>query len=167
MYLYAMQCGWLTRRTRPSHPSHPFQVPEGVNKVCTERKNFQFDLVAALRSPAHVGGGANRRCQRSWIGTTLTLHHYYTCFGVGCTSSIHRLGGLFATVTRRALLPSLLPSLSLSAYRPLAGRTGHGRMLDAETETVTTAAMKVKPKSEETNWRFWVKRSARCIVNVD
>jgi hypothetical protein len=37
-------------------------------------------------------------------------------------------------------------------------------MLDAET--VTTAARKVKPKSDETNWRFWVKRSARYIVRL-
>jgi len=38
-------------------------------------------------------------------------------------------------------------SLSLSANRPRSGRTGQGRMLDAET--VKHAAMKVRPKREE------------------
>jgi hypothetical protein len=70
---------------------------------------------------------------------------------LGCVSSIHLLG-LFATVIR--LLPDLIsawtPS-SESAKRPLYGRAGHGRILDADT--VTTATADVNIKSEETNVR--------------
>jgi hypothetical protein len=48
------------------------------------------------------------------------------------------------------------PASSLSANRDLSGRTGQGRILEAET--VIQAAKNVRPKSDETNERRWVKR---------
>jgi len=48
------------------------------------------------------------------------------------------------------------PASSLSAKRNLSGRTGQGRILEAET--VIQAAKNVRPKSDERNERRWVRR---------
>lgn len=73
----------------------------------------------------------------------------------GIVSWIHRLG-LFVTVTG---LPSTnFPSLSLSAYRVLLGRAGHGSILEADT--VKTVAKNVIPNSEDTKVRRCVNRMA-------
>jgi len=143
MYLYrTMQC--ISVAPDPNNlTDYDDRFVSSSTAVTLSRRHcciLQFDLVAAsvrvFLSLTHVSGA--------------TLMRHYFGFGFGCTSSIHLLGGLFTTVTRARVSPSAIPrSSSLSAYRPLVGRAGHGRMLDAET--VTTAARKVKPKSEETN----------------
>ena len=71
----------------------------------------------------------------------------------GRVSSIHRRFCFFTTM---GLFPTL--SSSLSAKRPLLGRAGQGNRFDVDT--VTTAAMKVNPKTDDTKLRRWVKRNA-------
>lgn len=73
----------------------------------------------------------------------------------GYVSSIHLLG-LFETLTRPPAAD--VPSESPSAKRPLCGRAGQGSIVDADT--VTTVAINVKAKSDDTNVRCPVNRSA-------
>ena len=77
---------------------------------------------------------------------------------VGYFSSIHLLGR-FATTTLPDMDKGVWPAeASSSMKRDLSGRTGHGRMLDADT--VRTAAKNVAPKIDETNVRPWAYLSA-------
>jgi len=64
---------------------------------------------------------------------------------LGRLSSIQRFG-LFSTTTE---CPIFAASFPLSAYRPLAGRTGHGKTFEAET--VKTVAKKVRAKRDDVN----------------
>ncbi|KAF8974402.1 hypothetical protein BDZ97DRAFT_1773368 [Flammula alnicola] len=71
----------------------------------------------------------------------------------GTFSSIH-LRGRFITFTSPPFIG--VPATLLSEKRVRSGRTGQGRMLDAET--VKHAAKNVRPKRDETNARRWVRR---------
>jgi len=79
----------------------------------------------------------------------------------GAFSSIHLLGRLTTFIS----ICTGGPASSLSANRDLSGRTGQGRMLEAET--VIQAAKNVRPKSEETNERRWVRRRTLWIDILD
>lgn len=70
----------------------------------------------------------------------------------GCFSSIHLFGRFMTFIEPSDVTDSSL----LSMNRSFEARAGHGKMLDAET--VTTEARKVRPKSEDTKARRWVRR---------
>lgn len=133
--------------------------------ICNWRSNYivkpRRALFARVSSFAFVGWAATI-IHYNWKSCDLLLHGSRRDSRVkwlydlgGIVSWIHRLG-LFVTVTG---LPSTnFPSLSLSAYRVLLGRAGHGSILEADT--VKTVAKNVIPNSEDTKVRRCVNRMA-------
>ena len=80
---------------------------------------------------------------------------------VGC-EWFHRSLNAFSSIHLRGRFTTFTSTLSMGApaspseNRVRSGRTGHGRMFDAET--VRHAATNVNPKRVETNERRWVRR---------